>query len=288
MVPDLGNSSGRLTRIVQHSYPFGCSYKNPRDGQKDVTLLVPFDAATSREKMLSPEAYKVYEKIEQGMVDAIKGTSLSYRLTETNSFWFSGLPGASDRYASALWVADYLHWWVANGADGLNFHNGDRTGGSVNLPCSYAAFVTAGKGYEIRPLSYGLKLFSLSGQGHSLPVTISSVPPQNLAAYAVLDSDKTVAVTLINKTFGQASGTAEVSIKLDQQLADTPAQAIFLTAKGDDIAAGSSDVLLGGKLITEDGHWDGQWMQLPASADKNMINVTLRPASAVVVKLKLQ
>jgi hypothetical protein len=290
MVQDLGSSSGRLTQIVQHSYPFGCSYKNPQVAWKggDASQLVAFDAAISREKMLSPEAYKTYEKIQQGMSEAVKGTLLSYRMTETNSYWFSGLQGASDSYASALWVADYLHWWVAKGATGLNFHNGDRTGGSVNLPCRYAAFVTAGKGYEVRPLSYGLKLFSLSGQGKSLPVTISSAPSQNVTAYAILGSENTVTVTLINKNSDPTSGTTDVLIKPNQTLTNTPVQAIFLTAKGDDIAAGSGDILLGGKLITEDGQWEGKWTKLAALADKKTIKVALRPASAVVVKFKLR
>jgi hypothetical protein len=290
MVQDLGSSSGRLTQIVQHSYPFGCSYKNPQVAWKggDATQLVAFDAAISREKMLSPEAYKTYEKIQLGMSEAVKGTPLSYRLTETNSYWFSGLQGASDSYASALWAADYLNWWVAKGATGLNFHNGDRTGGSVNLPCRYAAFVTAGKGYEVRPLSYGLKLFSLSGQGKSLPVIISSVPTQNVVAYAIIDSVNTVTVTVINKNSDPTSGKVDVSIKPNQTLADTPTQIIFLTSKGDNIAAGSGDILLGGRLIAENGQWDGKWMQLPAPAEKKTINITLRPASATVVKFKLQ
>ena len=290
MVQGLGNSSGHLIQITQHSYPFGCSYKNPQAAWKggDVTQLIPFDAAVSREKMLSPGAYKVYEKIQQGMAEAVKGSALSYRLTETSSYWFSGLQGASDRYAAALWAADYLHWWVAKGADGLNFHNGDRTGGSVSLPCRYAAFVTAGKGYEVRPLSYGLKLFSLGGQGRSLPVSIASAPSQNVAAYAVVGSENMVAVTVINKNSDRTSGTAEVAIRFDHERADAPAQAIFLTAKGDDIAASAGEVLLGGSLITEDGKWNGKWMPLPPSADKETIKLTLRPASAVVVKLKLQ
>jgi hypothetical protein len=290
MVQDLGSSSGRLSQIVQHSYPFGCSYKNPQVAWKggDASQLVAFDAAISRKKMLSPEAYKTYEKILQGMTEAVKGTQLSYRLTETNSYWFSGLQGASDSYASALWAADYLHWWVAKGATGLNFHNGDRTGGSVNLPCRYAAFVSMSKGYEIRPLSYGMKLFSLSGQGHSLSVSISSDSSQNVAAYAIIDSENTVTVTLINKNSDPASGTADVSIKPDQTLTNAPARAIFLTSKDDNIAAGPDDILLGGRSITEKGQWNGKWTKLAAMADKKTIKVALRPASAVVVKFKLR
>ncbi len=290
MVHDLGDAAGHLVQITQHSYPFGCAYKNPAEGQKDVAALVPFDAAASRQKMLSPAAYEIYRKIQRGMADAVAGTPLSYRLTETNSYWFSGLQGASDRYASALWAVDYLHWWVAQGAEGLNFHTGDRTGGSVNLPCRYAAFVTAGQGYEARPLAYGMKLFSLGGHGRSLPVTVTSAAEQNLAAYAVLAEDRTVAVTLINKVSRADALDAEVQIKLSQApTSESHVKIISLTAKHNDIAAGSADVSLGGAPIAEAGDWKGQWSELPAAAiNGDTVTVTLPPASAGVLKLQLR
>jgi hypothetical protein len=145
MVRDFGGASGRLVQLTLHSYPFGCSYRNP--GERDVTKLVPIDDAAARESMLAPAAYGTYEKIRQGIADAVAGTPVSFRLTETNSFWFSGIKGASDSYASALWGLDYLHWWTSHGAAGLNFHTGDRTGGAVSLPCRYAAFVSSAQGY---------------------------------------------------------------------------------------------------------------------------------------------
>ncbi len=232
MVRDFANASGRLKMITQHSYPFGCSYKNPQ-ARGDITRLIPFDAAQSREKMLSPNAYHTYETIYQGIASAIAGTSVPYRLTETNSFWFSGLKGASDSYASALWAVDYLYWWAEHGARGMNFHTGDRTGGDLSMDCRYAAFVTSGHGYEARPLAYGMKLFDLGGHGKLLPVAVSS--EANLVSYASLEND-TVAVTIINKNHGPGSEEQTVQIKLDAPLAISKAQVIFLRARNNDIA----------------------------------------------------
>jgi hypothetical protein len=281
MVRDFGNASVRLMKITQHSYPFGCSYKNP-NARKDITKLVPFDAAESREKMLSPEAYLVYESIYEGIAGAISGTSVSYRLTETNSYWFSGLKGASDSYASALWGVDYLHWWAGHGADGVNFHTGDRTGGEQSLPCRYAAFVTSGHGYEVRPLGYGMKLFDFGGHGKELPV--AAPPATNLIAYATLEAD-TVSVTLINKAHGSESEEQAVQVELDTSLAESKAQVIFLRARNDDIGGSSADVTLGGAPIKEDGSWNGRWTQLPSAAvSDHVITVTMPPASAAVVK----
>jgi hypothetical protein len=145
MVRDFGGETDHFVQITAHQYPFGCAYKNP--GQRsDLSKLIPFEGEASREKMLAPQAYDSYESVRQGLDGAVAGTSISFRLTEVNSFWFSGLKGASDSYASALWGVDYLHWWTSHGAAGLNFHTGDRTGGALSMPCRYAAFVTSGAG----------------------------------------------------------------------------------------------------------------------------------------------
>ena len=284
MVRDFGGADGHLAKISQHSYAFGCAYKNYKE--KDPAKLVPQAAAASREKMLLPDAYGSYEKIRAGMAEAVAGTSVAFRLTEANSYWFSGLQGASDRYASALWGADYLHWWAAHGADGLNFHTGDRTGGSIVLPCRYAAFVTSGHGYEARPLAYGLKLFDLGGHGKILPVNISSTTNQNLAAYATLGEDGNIFVTLINKSHGVAAANLKVQLKLDEPFAAVKTKIIFLTARHSDLAGGSADVTLGGAQIKNDGGWKGRWQAVRIStADKNLISVTMPPASAAVVRV---
>jgi len=285
IVSDFGNPAGRLVQITQHNYPFGCSYRNP--GEKDVTKLIPQDAERSREKMLMPSAYRIYDRVLQGILEAVKGTEVSFRLTETNSYWFSGLKGVSDSYASALWALDYLHWWSSHDAAGLNFHTGDITGGAIALPCRYAAFVTSGNGYEARPLSYGMKLFALGGSGKSVDVEVPT-SEQNLVAYANLSRDKTVSVTLINKEYKNAEELT-IRIRLDAPLDDSKVQVIWLEAKNNDIAAGSDSVTLGGAPIESDGSWKGQWQILPDSnIEKNEISLTIPPACATVVKTNIK
>lgn len=284
MVRDFGGAKGSLVKITTHSYPFGCSYKNFKE--KDPAKLIQQDAATSREKMLQPDAYPIYEKILNGLTNAVTGTGVAFRMSEVNSYWFSGLQGASDRFASALWGADYLHWWAAQGADGLNFHTGDRTGGSIVLPCRYAAFVSSGKGYEARPLAYGLKLFDLGGHGKTLPVTVKSAKSGNIAAYAVLSEEKAVCVTLINKSNGSNARNEDIEIKLDRALTDEKAEIIFLQSIHGDLADESAAVRLGGSAIKQNGTWRGTWKKLPHSAiNGGMLRVTLPAASAAVVKI---
>ena len=285
IVSDFGNPTGRLVQITQHNYPFGCSYRNP--GERDVTKLIPVDAEKSREKMLMPSAYRIYDRVLQGMLEATKYTDVTFRLTETNSYWFSGLKGASDSFASALWALDYLHWWSSHGVAGLNFHTGDITGGEIALPCRYAAFVTSDDGYEARPLSYGMKLFALAGSGNSLDVGVSS-SGQNFVAYANLCKDKTVLVTLINKEYKNIE-KCQVNIQLDAPLRDSKVQVISLEAKNNDIAAGCDLVMLGGAPIESDGSWKGQWQIVPDSnVRNNEINISIPPACAIVIKANIQ
>jgi hypothetical protein len=277
-------ASAGLVQITQHSYPFGCAYKNPKE--RDVTRLIPMDAAASREKMLAPDAYGTYEKILKGMTEAVAGTSVSFRLSEVNSYWFSGLKGASDSYASALWGLDYLYWWAAHGADGLNFHTGDRTGGAVALPCRYAAFASSSHGYEVRPLGYGMKMFDLGGRGKQIPVSVPPESAQALVAYGALTNDKTVLITIINKTHGVGATNLDIQLGLDPPLAASEARVIYLTARNGDLAADSSEVTLGGAPMREDGSWQGHWTPLSVFAnDPHGIIVTMPPASAAVIKM---
>ncbi len=280
---DFGTPDGRLVQITQHSYPFGCSYKNPRDGMKDVKLLVPVDAAEARNRLLAAPPLALYEEILKGMTAAVTGTPLTFRLTETNSYWFSGLEGASDRHASSLWALDYLHWWTSHGAAGINFHTGDRTGGSVNLPCRYAAFVSSAKGYEVRPLAYGMKLFAASGTGRYVPARVETASGSPVTPYAVVRADGTIAVTLINR---DATNEASIRVDLGSTKAIQKVRMLRLQAQGNDIAAGSRDMRLNDAPIDDAGKWAGKWMALkkPAYAG-NAVSLTLPPASAAVVEV---
>jgi hypothetical protein len=285
LVRDFGTPEGRLVQITQHSYPFGCSYKNPRDGMKDVKLLVPVDVIEARNQLVAAPPRKTYEEILKGMQTAVAGTPLTFRLTETNSFWFSGLEGASDRYASALWALDYLHWWMSHGAAGINFHTGDRTGGSVNLPCRYAAFVTSAGGYEVRPLAYGMKLFAASGAGHYLPARVETSQGDQIAAYAVARDDGVIAVTLINRDTKKEN---EIQITVPSAKAVKKARVLRLQAKANDPAAESRDVTLNDAGIDADGKWNGKWVTLKKSSVTGAaVSVTLAPASAAVVEISI-
>lgn len=279
MAKDFAWPSGPLVAINVHSYPGNCSYQNCR--AERVGDLIPRDAADARAELLKGFAGS-YEKIWQGLLASTAGTSLTYRLSETNSLWYGGLFGASDTHAAALWALDYMHWWAAHGAAGVNFHTGDIVGGGEKqIPCRYAAFLTEGAGYRAMPLAYGMKMFDLAGFGRTVPVEIEGNPTY-LTAYATLLSSKRLSVTIINRSHGASALPAGVSLAFGQRVRGV--RTISMTAPGGDVAL-KSGITIGGAGITTQGDWNGKWAQLRHSGGR--VTVSVPAASASVVQLQL-
>jgi len=156
-----------------------------------------------------------------------------------------------------------------------------------NKPCRYASFWTTTNGFNVHPIGYAEKMFSLGSRGRLLPVKISSASTNlDFSAYAVLGDDAVCYVTLINKTHG--TGAANLSIQLATPLGHghTDAQIIRLSTPDGDVAR-KTGIALGGGAITDDAQWHGRWENLPAaSADGSHPPTVLLPAaSAAIVKL---
>ena len=71
------------------------------------------------------------------------------------------MPGASNGFASALWALDYLHWWAAHGAAGVNFHNKQWLDTDTIVPDPAAP----GRAIAITPKGYGITAFTLGSAG---------------------------------------------------------------------------------------------------------------------------
>jgi hypothetical protein len=283
IISGFNDAEGRLVQITQHSYPFGCSYKNP--SEPVYIKLVPNDRDSSREKMLDPSAYEIYQEVLNQISEAIKGTELSFRLSETNSYWYSGLREVSNSFAAALWGLDYLYWWTSHGAAGLDFHTGDITGGVRRQPAFYAAFVTSDEGYAAMPIAYGMKLFAMGSNGKIIPVDISTPGNQNIVAYSTVGNAGNVFLTIINKEY-KVIRDQEVSIRLDRRIKDARIRSIVLGAKDNDIAE-INDITIGAATIGEDGSWEGKWNDLSVSyIDDFSFSTTIPGASALLIKIE--
>lgn len=267
-IQDFGQSN-HVVLITEHLYPGGSGNKVPTP-------------EIGRDRMLTDHFVKAYQKLYDGFVPMALSNGLPYRLEEVNNYFNGGATNVSNTFASSLWGFDFMYWWAEHQAAGLNFHTGDRVAAGPNfVPSKYTAFFSTTNGYRVRPLGYGIKAFDLGGHGQFVSATLSDSSNTNLSTYAVLDNKTNLFVTLINKEYG--AGAAGLNITLDVGSRFAYGQIISLTQAAGDMAA-TSGVTLGGEEIRSDGFWDGTWQSL--NRDKSgVFNLTLAPASAVVIKL---
>lgn len=266
---DFGRST-HVSLITQHAYPGGNARK-------------VVDVSAARDSMLSRAWVRGYERFFNDFGPVAAEHHLPYRIEETNSFYNGGLQNASDTHAAALWGLDYMYWWATHGAAGINFHTGDHVAAAdESAPCRYALFWTATDGYEVHPLGYAAKAFDLGSHGRMLPVRVQSPENQNISAYAVLASDSSVYVTIINKETGHdPQATSQPVIRVAAGPTYTNGQAIRLASTS---LAATSDETLGGAPIRDDASWAGRWTRLRPPAGQRFF-VALPAASAVIVHL---
>jgi hypothetical protein len=260
--------SNHVTLITEHLYPGGAGGKVPTP-------------EIGRSRMLGTNFVHSYQKLYDSFVPTAVSNNLPYRLEEVNNYFNGGATNVSNTFASALWGLDFMYWWAAHGAAGLNFHTGDRVAAGYELrPSKYTAFFSTTNGYTIRPLGYGIKAFSLGAHGELVPTETANPENLNLSVYAVLDRDQNqIYITIINKENGPKPHDAAISVSLSKGTASSwERQIIFLKAPGNDIAA-TNNVTLGSAQITSNGYWDGKWSPLNSS------KITVPAASAAIVRL---
>jgi hypothetical protein len=203
----------------------------------------------------------------------VRAAGLRYRLTESNDY-LTGVPGASNAFAAALWALDHLHWWAAHGAAGINFHNKQWLYTDTIVPDPAAP-----DRYAVTPKGYGIKAFTIGSAGPVRPVTVGPADGLNLTAYCVGDY-----VTLINKTHGRKAANADVTITAPGPRSRQAEVMTLTSAEPGD--PGADRATLGGAAITADGPWAGQWTALPASPDGAGISLTVPATSAAVVRIQ--
>ncbi len=260
-----------LKMLTQHTYVGGSAWKvkSPRAG---------------RSFLLSARIDKQYSRFNRDFGRLALARNLPFRLEETNSFYNGGAKNVSDTFAACLWGLDYMWWWAAHGARGLNFHTGNWVAAGPRLTrCRYAIFWTTSHGLEVHPLGYAMAAFNLAGRGRYVPIKIkSSTSAINMTAYGSLQADGSLYATFINRMHG--SGAATVRMSLPGGRALTQVWQMTLRAP-DDSASAKRGIKLGNGSIQPDGTWRGRWMKVPRPGAGQAWKITIKPMSALVLKL---
>ena len=232
--------TGLLKDITEHFYVGGAG--------RDVSPAKGID------DMLSAGWLGRNRELYKHMALPVLADGVPYRFTEANDHFSGGVKGASETFAGALWALDFLHWWAAHGAQGVDFHNTQWVANDVITHDAAGAL-------RITPKGYGFKAFELGGYGTIEPAALSNPKGLNLTAYAVRTTTGHL-LTIINKEHGPAGRVA--SLTLTAPANAQHAEVLFLTATDANPAA-TTGITLGGDAISSDAPWQGKWSPLSAS-----------------------
>jgi hypothetical protein len=137
--------AGELGSFSYHRYPTShCSGSNATIGG-----LLAYKSSREQRKELEP------------YVAAARELAVPLLIGEGNSASCGGQRNVSDAFASALWAVDFLSEVSQGGVVGMNFHGGST---GAYPPIAYDSTTGA---LEVRPLYYGLRLFSELVANHS-------------------------------------------------------------------------------------------------------------------------
>jgi len=268
--------SGRIADITQHFYVGGGPGETT--AQQAVANMLSPEWVTGAAAGTQPArtAHTPYRWLYTQHLAPVTAAGLRYRLTEANDY-ITGVPGASNAFASALWALDYLHWWAAHGAGGVNFHNKQWLFTDTIVPGP-----ATGGGYAITPKGYGIKAFTLGSAGRVRPTQIANPDGINLTAYCIGQAGEDY-VTIINKTHGAQAADAAVTIAPRGRPLHGAA---FMALAGAEAGrATGTSVTLGGTTITGDTAWNGRWDPLPADP-RARISLTVPATTAAIVRIR--
>jgi hypothetical protein len=207
----------------------------------------------------------------------------AYRLEEANSLFHGGATGVSNSFASALWGLDFMHWWAAHGAEGINFHTGNHvTADGDRVPGGYDISYSTPRGLKTHPMAYALKAFSLTNRGTCIPVSIQSGQDKlNLTAYAVATSGGELMLTVINKEIGKPDALVWINAGPAYRSSE---MMLMMNSDGDASAVANS--ILGGSEIAGDGSWNGAWSAPQPVDSQGRFAFHLPSSAAAIVRIR--
>jgi len=250
-IPFSRDTQGLLSLLTQHYY---------RSNGK-----LP---ASTIQLMLSPDP-RLAELLRQLSVAAGSGdVLLGFRLGEANSFFNGGAPGVSDSFASALWGIDFLFQCAFAGASGVNIHGGGESPG-------YTPIADNGTGVTgVRPLYYGMLLFSLAARGSLAGAEVKGGADTRITAWAVSGRDHSLRLVVVDPADGEIT-------PVDVRVPSSYRSASLLRLTSTSLAS-EHGTLLGGAPIRPDGSWEGTGEE-PAAVQDGRLTVTLRGPEAVLL-----
>ena len=280
-------NSGMLAEVLQHHYVWGLPQNTTAQEAIDDMLSSAWDDGTAAGSQPARDGGKAefhpYPFVYAKVLAPLVSLGVPYRMTEANDC-LHGVPGASNGYASALWVLDYMHWWAAHHMAGVNFHNNPWLPTDTIVPdpnpCSPAGCLN----YRVTPKAYGIKAFDLGSHGYVEPVAIANPQKINLTAYAV-GTPLDLYVTIINKTHSTTNDAVAAAVVIEAAGFNGARVDAMVLTDGEPGNAALPAVTLGGATIANNAPWAGKWMPL-GRVHNGKIALTVDSTTAVIVRIR--
>lgn len=251
--------------VLQHNYVAGATTDTNSQDAINAMLSASWDTGTNQ---------WLYNNV---LSHVINTDGWNYRMTEADDY-LGGVTGASDRFASALWALDYMHWWAAHSCSGVNFHN--------KFPNATCLIYYTNGNFEATAKGLGILAFNTGAAGLSVETsTITNQNNINVTAYSTGDASD-IYVTIINKTHGPGvnGGTnANVTIFPTGFTARTGAYYMMMSPGPTGIASDPTGTF-GGGSITNNAAWHGTWTSIGATGS-GQCSLTVPATSAAVVHI---
>jgi len=245
---------GRDVKLLTHHY-----YREGQNPTSTIDKLLHYD----------PKLAPMLAELQS----ASKSCGVPYRVCETNSFSGGGKPGVSDRFASALWVLDFMYRLAAAQCSGVNMETGVNQLGFVS---SYSPIGDDEHGhYVAAPEFYGMLAFAHGASGELIHSELEA-ESLNLEAYATVKRDKQICVTLINK-----ESDVDASISIDRSLPFENGSVLRLSAPS---LESSSGVTFGGSMVQSDGTWHAEEKVKIYVSNGNVLHLPAASAAVLILK----
>jgi hypothetical protein len=251
-VPFAADEGNRISQLTQHYYR-----GNGQSPSSTLALLLAGDPALPGLLQQLQSAVQSY-KIPAG-----------YRLTEANSFYYGGAPNVSNTFGSALWAIEFLFLNARYGSAGVNFHGGGSAPGYTPIADN------GGQVVQIRPLYYGMLLFSMIGPGELLRTNVHGSGVA-LTAYIVAGRSKMSALIINKDTKPSASTTIALGV-------DTKIATIHMLA-APSLNSTTGVTLNGVPIGPDDSGFTGAPHTTPVT--KGSLSLVVPPTSAILVSVK--
>jgi hypothetical protein len=182
--PNFLRSEPRARLITLHLYPLHrCYVPNQSPAKPSIPHLLALSSSTGLAAEIAPYAPDAHRS----------GARL--RIDELNSVACGGLPGVSDRFASALWMLSTLLELAKTGVDGVNVHTSTET---HYRPFSFRYTDSGTWTAEVAPEYYGMLAFAQTVPPGSRLLNVTGLGDQSLGAWGIRAPDGSTRVVVVN------------------------------------------------------------------------------------------